>query len=188
MPKASDLALLILLLLLALTAIVVPAQVRQTSETGIENFGKVNENYYRGSQPTKQQYHRLKEMGIKTIIDLRRDRKTEANSWATESGLHYFNIPLTASKAATEEQTNYFLSLVNDPAHWPVYVHCKGGRHRTGALTAVYRITRNGWTPEQAFKEMKQYDFDNGIFGGPPAQKKFVFAYYQRHHANKAPQ
>jgi protein tyrosine/serine phosphatase len=101
--------------------------------------------------------------------------------------MRYFNIPMKASRAATEEQTAYFLKLVNDPENWPVYVHCKGGRHRTGALTAVYRITRDGWTAEQAYDEMKRYDFNNGvlggIFGGPSAQKRFVFSFYERHAA-----
>ena len=97
------------------------------------------------------------------------------------AGLQYFNIAMKPSKAATGEQTDYFLSLVKDPANWPVYVHCKGGRHRTGALTAVYRITHDGWTAEQAFEEMEKYDFNDGFFGGPSAQKKFVFNFYERH-------
>ena len=76
------------------------------------------------------------------------------------------------------------MNLVNDPNNWPVYVHCKGGRHRTGALTAIYRITHDGWTAEQAFGEMKRYDFDHGFFGGPSAQKKFVFEFYERRNAH----
>lgn len=70
----------------------------------------------------------------------------------------------------------YFLRLVNDPANGAVYVHCKGGRHRTGAMTAAYRLTHDGWTAEQAFEEMLRYDFNGGFLGGgPAAQKKFVF-------------
>lgn len=164
--------------LLILSAAVASAQFKQT---GIKNFGKVNDNYYRGAQPAQDDVVRLKALGIKTIVDLRKDFETDAKDWAERAGLKYFNIPLKASRAATEEQTSYFLRLVNDPANWPVYVHCKGGRHRTGALTAVYRITHDGWTADQAFKEMKRYDFDNGFFGGPSEQKKFVFSFYEKH-------
>jgi protein tyrosine/serine phosphatase len=60
-----------------------------------------------------------------------------------------------AKRPATEEQTASFLKLVNDAANWPVYVHCKGGRHRTGELTAIYRITNEGWTADQTYQEMK---------------------------------
>jgi protein tyrosine/serine phosphatase len=119
-------------------------------------------------------------MGVKTIIDLRRDYIPEERQWANELGLQYFNLPLKASKAATKEQTEYFLRLVNDPANFPVYIHCKGGRHRTGAMTAVYRISHDGWTAQQAFDEMKKYDFDDGFFGGPSAQKTFVFEFYEQ--------
>lgn len=172
------------LLVLALTGVITPAQ-KVVTPPGIENFGKVNDTYYRGSQPNKIQLAALKAMGVKTIIDLRRDYVPEARQWSTELGLNYFNLPLKASKAATKEQTEYFLRLVNDPANAPVYVHCKGGRHRTGALTAVYRITRDGWTAEQAFDEMKKYDFNDGFFGGPRDQKRFVFEFYQQYKSHK---
>jgi protein tyrosine/serine phosphatase len=173
-----------IVILLALTSMMVPA--RQATETpgiNIENFGKVNDNYYRGSQPMQAEFEQLKKLGVKTVIDLRKDSLSEAPEWVRRSGMKYFNIPLKASTAATEEQTTYFLSLVNDPSNWPVYVHCKGGRHRTGALTAVYRITHDKWTADQAFQEMKKYDFNNGLFGGPGAQKRYVYSFYERYHS-----
>ncbi len=148
--------------------------------TTIDNFGKVDQNYYRGSQPSEVQMEELQRLGVKTVIDLRKDKVASAADWASRAGLQYFNIAMKPSKAATDEQTAYFLSLVNDPANWPVYVHCKGGRHRTGALSAVYRITHHGWTATQAWEEMKAYDFNDGLFGGPGAQKKFVFNFYQQ--------
>jgi len=170
-----------IVLMLALTSMTVPAQVTDTAGLTIKNFGKVNDNYYRGEQPTREEFAQLKALGVKTVIDLRKDSLREAPDGARGAGLQYFNIPLLASRAATEEQTSYFLSLVNDPANWPVYVHCKGGRHRTGGMTAIYRITHDGWTADQAYEEMMKYDFNNGIFGGPGAQKRYVYAFYDRY-------
>jgi protein tyrosine/serine phosphatase len=169
-------------LMLAISSITVPAQ--QATETAgltLKNFGKVNDNYYRGEQPSLEEFAQLKKFGVKTVIDLRKDMLPQAPEQARSAGLQYFNIPLLASRAATEEQTSYFLSLVNDPANWPVYVHCKGGRHRTGGMTAIYRITHDGWTADQAYQEMVEYDFNNGIFGGPGAQKRYVYAFYDRY-------
>jgi uncharacterized protein (TIGR01244 family) len=166
--------------MLALSGMAASVTQTKTSTQGIENFGQVNENYYRGAQPFAEDFAQLKKLGIKTVIDLRQDSESEAPEWARSAGMQYFNIPLKASRPATPEQTNYFLKLVNDPNNWPVYVHCKGGRHRTGALTAIYRITHDGWTADQAYEEMKKYDFNQGFFGGPPAQKKFVYSFYQR--------
>lgn len=175
-----------LLAIVALATVVAGTVHSQTgaASIAIENFGKVNDSYYRGSQPKPRDLQQLRSLGVKTIIDLRKDKKPEAANWASSAGLRYFNIPLLPGRAATEDETNYFLSLVNDPANWPVYVHCKGGRHRTGALTAVYRITHDGWTADQAFAEMKKYDFDDGWLGGPGAQKKFVFQFYEHYFQN----
>ena len=169
-----------ILLLLALTGVITSAQ-KATSPPGLKNFGKVNDNYYRGPQPNKSHLAALKAMGVNTIIDLRRDYVPNERGWASELGLKYFNIPLRPGTRATKEQTEYFLRLVNDPANGPVYVHCKGGKHRTGAMTAVYRITHDNWTAEQAWEEMKKYDFNSGwLGGGPKDQKKFVFEFYKQ--------
>jgi uncharacterized protein (TIGR01244 family) len=162
------------------------AQVAGTSTTTLKNFGKVNDNYYRGSQPRENEIEQLKRLGVKTVIDLRKDKVPQAADWVSRAGMKYFNIPMKPGRRATDEQTAYFLSLVNDPANGPVYVHCKGGRHRTGALTAVYRITHDGWNADQAWDEMKRYDFNDGFFGGPADQKKFVYVFYQNYLANQA--
>ena len=116
---------------------------------------------------------------MKTVIDLRKDKLEESSAWAQAAGLKYINIPLTTKRAATDDQSNHFLKLVNDPANWPVYVHCKGGRHRTGQMTAIYRITQDRWTADQAYKEMQHYDFEDSFFY-PRALKKYVFSYYER--------
>ena len=65
--------------------------------------------------------------------------------------------------------------IVNDPASQPVYVHCAGGRHRTGVMTAVYRMTKENWTGDQAFKEMKKYNFGADFLH--PEFKSFVYAF-----------
>ena len=173
------LALVSVVLLLATS----PARMSEVPGVTIENFAKVDDNYYRGSQPDQAQFAQLKQLGIKTVIDLRGDYKKAEETWVRDLGMNFFRIPLKTRVAATEEQTAYFLDLVNDPANWPVYVHCKGGRHRTGAMTGIYRITHDGWTADQVWEEMKKYDFESGIFGGPGAQKRFVFSFYQRQYA-----
>lgn len=174
-----------LFLLLAVQGFTSAAQDLRTPQAiSIKNFGKVNDNYYRGSQPGAEQFEDLKRIGVKTVIDLRKDRVEQASEWARAAGLQYINIPLTTKKASTEDQTNEFLKLVNDPANQPVYVHCKGGRHRTGQMTAIFRITNDGWTSDQAYKEMKKYDFEDSFFY-PRSLKKYVFSYYERFTSNQ---
>jgi len=173
--------LFISVLAFALVAMPAPAHHSSVSGVTIDNFGKINDNYYRGSQPNQDEFTQLKRLGIKTVIDLREDYKKNEETWVRDLGMTYVRIPLKTRVAATEEQWKSFLGLVNDPANQPVYVHCKGGRHRTGAMTAIYRITHDSWTADQAYQEMKDYDFENGFFGGPAAQKNFVYSFYQTH-------
>jgi protein tyrosine/serine phosphatase len=173
---------LVALALGSLSVFYTPSRGRTSEVPGItiENFGRVNEHLYRGSQPNHEQFAQLRQFGIRTVIDLRSDYKKEEETWVRELGMNFFRIPLKTRVAATEEQSSHFFAILNDPANWPVYIHCKGGRHRTGAMSAIYRITHDGWTADQAWHEMKAYDFDNGLFGGPSAQKKYVFEFYQR--------
>ena len=52
-----------------------------------------------------------------------------------------------------------FFQLLDDPETYPVLLHCKAGLHRTGVLTAVYRMEYQGWSRESAFREMKAHGF-----------------------------
>jgi len=83
---------------------------------------------------------------------------------------------MTTSDRPSATAVTQFLKLVNDPANFPVYIHCQGGRHRTGVMTAVYRMTKDGWTADRAYQEMKQYRFEG--FPSHPVLKTFVYDYY----------
>src|SRR4029453_3135887 len=145
------------------------------SRISIENFGQINDGYFRGAQPRSHDYQDLAAIGIKTVIDLSNDQETEAQSVAA-AGMKFVRISLTTSAAPAEAAVEKFLSLVNDPANQPVFVHCQGGRHRTGVMTAVYRITQDGWAPDRGYQEMKRYKFETLL--GHPALKNFVYDYY----------
>lgn len=55
-------------------------------------------------------------------------------------------IPMTTHERPTRAVIEQFLRIVDDPENQPVYVHCVGGRHRTGVMTAVYRMTTDSPT------------------------------------------
>src|SRR5258705_7134448 len=88
---------------LVLTGAAVSVTQSQTQPGATKNFGRVNENYYRGSQPTTDEYARLKQLGIKTVVDLRIDSEPGEPERVLGLGMQYFNIPLKASKPASEE-------------------------------------------------------------------------------------
>ena len=142
----------------------------------IDNFGQINDTYFRGAQPSDQDYRDLAAIGVKTVIDLTRDGRENEASLVQGAGMKFYRIPMTTSDRPSDAAVFQFLKLVNDPANQPVYVHCQGGRHRTGVMTAVYRMTQEGWTPDRAYSEMKKYRFEG--FPGHPVLKRFVFDFY----------
>ena len=129
------------------------------SNINIKNFGKMDDRLYRGAQPNEGDYKDLKALGVKTIIDLTDSPKDYEKRNAEALGMRYVNIPMSDSSSPKEDQINAFLKLVNDPATGTMFIHCAGGRHRTGVMGAVYRFNVNHWTLDQAYTEMKDYDF-----------------------------
>jgi tyrosine-protein phosphatase SIW14 len=129
------------------------------SNIKIDNFGQVSPTFYRGAQPKGEDFAALAAAGFKTVIDLAKEGDLTEEANAKRAGMDFVRIPMTTHESPGPATIGQFLSLVNDPAKQPVYVHCIGGRHRTGVMTAIYRMTADAWTPIQAFKEMKQYKF-----------------------------
>ena len=147
-----------------------------TSSIRIDNFGRVDSNLYRGAQPQGRDYADLKALGVRTIVNLTSDDADQNEKALTEdAGMKYVQIPMTTHTPPTPAQLSQFLAIVNDPASGPVFVHCVGGRHRTGVMTATYRMTHEAWTAERAFSEMKQYKFGADFLH--PEFKDFVMAF-----------
>jgi protein tyrosine/serine phosphatase len=163
-------------MLVAFTLALPAAAQTNLSRIRIDNFGRVNASYYRGAQPEGQDYSDLKALGIKTVIDLQKDFDVSEASLVQQVGMKFFRIPMTTHETPSAEKLSQFLQLVNDPANQPVYVHCAGGRHRTGVMTAVYRMSDDRWTADDAFAEMKKYKFGADFLH--PEFKDFVYAYH----------
>jgi protein tyrosine/serine phosphatase len=165
----------------AILALVLLTGVQAAQRSGlanirIDNFGTVNEKLYRGSQPNKRDLTDLASLGVKTVIDLQGDGQRDEQQLVEAAGMKYYRIGLSSSARPTSEQAQQFLKLVDDPSNQPVFIHCHGGRHRAGAMTAIYRMTHDGWSADQAYAEMKEYEFDRGF--GHGALKDYVYDYY----------
>ena len=90
----------------------------------IDNFGRINDTYFRGSQPDGDEYTQLKTLGVKTVVDLQQDGFAGEAERVEAAGMKFVRIPMTTHEAPTSAQLDQFLKLVNDPARlcalWPV--------------------------------------------------------------------
>ena len=170
----------VILTVLALTVITQAQESTSpnNSKVQIKNFGQMDERFYRGAQPKEEDYKDLAAMGIKTVIDLTADPKPYEKAAVEALGMKYVNIPMIEKKYPTEEATKMFLKVANDPDTGKFYLHCAGGRHRTGAMGAVYRYQFYDWNFDQAYAEMKKFDFYTRW--GHGAFKDFVKDYYEK--------
>lgn len=159
-----------------------PTSPKAISNINIENFGQMDERFFRGSQPSEEQYKALKEFGIDTVIDLRKDNEDYSRRTVESLGMKYVHIPMTGW-TTRDESVIEFLKTANDPANGKFYVHCAAGKHRTGLVGAIYRLENYGWDYDTAYKEMKNYEYFSGLFHRKI--KSYVKKYYKKYGAEK---
>jgi tyrosine-protein phosphatase SIW14 len=144
---------------LGLIVVSSPAWAANVAESGLPHFFKVNEHIYRGAQPTTAGWASLAKMGVKVVIDLRRDGEDGEHSVAAEAraveaaGMRFLHVPMNGIVAPGDGQISQVLDVLNSPD--PVFVHCKLGKDRTGTVIACYRISHDGWTNRNAMNEAK---------------------------------
>ena len=118
---------------------------------GVGNLHQINEGLYRSQQPTREGMKNLEKMGIKTVINLR-----SFHSDSDEiSGTELLNNALSVKTWHIEdEDVIRVLRTIQKKENGPYLIHCLHGADRTGVMSALYRIVVQGWTKENAIKEM----------------------------------
>ena len=129
---------------------------RQLQVSGLPNLHKVSNDLYRCAQPTAEGIQKLSSLGIKTVVNLRSSHSDAG--MMSDTTINYEPIPMNAGHPEEEEVVR-FLRIVTDPKRVPVLVHCKAGADRTGTMCAVYRIAVQGWSKEEALREMQEGGF-----------------------------
>ena len=164
-----------LVLASSITAFTQELNKTEVSKVNIKNFGQMDDRFFRGAQPKENQYQELSALGITTVIDLQDDPTSYEKQKVEALGMKYINIPMSDKDYPESAKIDQFLKLVNDPSTGKFYVHCAGGRHRTGVMGAVYRFNLYNWNYDQVYAEMKKYDFYTRWGHGD--MKKFVQDY-----------
>lgn len=144
-------------------------------QTTIRNFRVVQDGVlYRSGQLSPAAFERvLDEHRIKTVVTLRTVRNPalpypdawEADVCAARGVKHIRIIPQVwgpdeKGEIPADRVVKQFLDVVDDPANYPVLVHCFAGIHRTGTLCALFRMEHHRWTADAAITEMQVCGFD----------------------------
>jgi uncharacterized protein (TIGR01244 family) len=143
----------------------------------IRNFLRVNDQFCTGGQPRLEHLQKLKDDGVKAIINLRpagEHRAAEEEARAKELGLRYFNIPVVFGEPK-DEQVTEFLKITDDPANRPAFIHCASAI-RVGAFWMIRRVLRDGWSVEKAEAEAKEIGLRDS-----PHLNEFARKYIEHH-------
>ena len=116
----------------------------------LPNLHKVSPDLYRCARPNEGGYDAARSMGIQTLVNLRPGKTAASPAGAIPN---YVNIPVHTG-APSYDQAREFFNVADDPKNQPVLLHCYHGADRTGAFTALYRINRQGWSEDEAIREM----------------------------------
>jgi hypothetical protein len=144
----------------------------------LKRYQEVDEGvFYRVAQPTEFGLrHLVERRGIKTVVSLQLYDFRLYSGWldpgdpngAKEAdyvrslGLRFVQWPMGEEQCwpwPTPWQLEEFIRLVDDPTNHPIMIHCMGGRHRTGTLSALYRMEYERWSAAEALDEMYSFDF-----------------------------
>jgi protein tyrosine phosphatase (PTP) superfamily phosphohydrolase (DUF442 family) len=135
---------------------------------GPVRFSRVTPRLYRGGQPTAENLAWLRDLGISTVINLRREdeelRQAEQRQ-AAALGLKYFNFPFYGIFGADDAFLEAILAEMRRPENGPVYVHCKVGRDRTSLMVSAHLVLEHGKDPDRAWRQdVLGFGHDPNIF------------------------
>jgi protein tyrosine/serine phosphatase len=152
--------------LLLLTLMLVPVPARAADATApIARFFQVDDRLFRGAQPDLAGFKYLRDLGVRTIINLREAKDAERlneREMVESLGMKYVNIPVkdgnffTRSRRIPLEAIRSFFQVVDASDSGLVFVHCHRGADRTGAIVSFYRIARQNWDSVRAYAEARQ--------------------------------
>ena len=118
---------------------------------GVPNLHKMDDNLYRSAQPTKQGMKNLKQLGVRTIINLRAFHSDTAKVRGT--GLLDEELSVKTWHIEDEDVIRV-LRIIREKENGPFLIHCQHGADRTGVMSAMYRIVEQGWSKDEAIEEM----------------------------------
>jgi tyrosine-protein phosphatase SIW14 len=124
---------------------------------GLPNFGQVTPNLFRGAQPERDGYRTLQAMGVNIVVDMWGGNRSEQGA-VGKLGMQYVSIPWHPD-SPSDEIIARFLKVIEENPDKKFFVHCHAGVDRTGMAIASYRMAKEGWSPDEAMKEMQLFGF-----------------------------
>jgi tyrosine-protein phosphatase SIW14 len=129
---------------------------------GVGNFAEVTPTLYRGGQPSRVGLEALAKMGVNIVVDARLTGSGNERKDVEKAGMQYVAIPWHCL-FPKDDVFARFLAVLRDNPGKKIFVHCRYGDDRTGMMIAAYRMSVEGWTADEALKEMDDFGFHHVV-------------------------
>ena len=155
-------------------------EVLERLKRSVPRFAEVAPGIYRSGRPHEEDAPLLKDLGIKTVVNLDDEGKyvQREEQFLKLFGIYTIRIPWDGLDYPKDEVIEKSLTLLNTQALKPILIHCERGSERTGLTIACWRIGQEKWDAKRAYEEMKTYEFRTFWYGH---LKKYLFRYARRH-------
>ena len=154
-------------------------QITKPSVPGVTNFARLETTVACAGATSPEAVPTIKEMGYKSIINLRLASEPGANvdaeaTAAKAAGINFVHIPFNGS-SPDPAVADTFLKEVTKPENEPAFIHCASG-NRVAAMWMIKRMVVDKWDAERAGNEAAELGLTNANL------KKFAIDYAASHH------
>ncbi len=130
--------------------------------TSVGNLYRIEDGLFRGAQPSVAGFRELAALGVRNVLDLAGGSGDVR--FVSDGTVKLFHVPMSAW-GLRDDLVLKALRIMTEPENRPLMIHCAHGADRTGAIVALYRVVVQGWTKEQAVREMNEGGYHhNGLF------------------------
>jgi uncharacterized protein (TIGR01244 family) len=141
-----------------------------------DNFHQIipTKLYRSAEMPSERLEQRIKENGIKTVIDLRLSKDDEESALTDLSeeetvnslGAKYIHFPLRGTRELSREELLGLLEIFKEVKP-PLLVHCSSGTHRSGVVSAMWMIDQEQMSVSDAAQQLSPrygfFGFERGL-------------------------
>jgi len=118
---------------------------------GAPNLHRISPTLYRSEQPTALGMKNLEKLGIRTVINLRAFNDDEDEVEGTSLRIERVKI---LTWRIGDQHVVEVMRMLKKTENGPFLIHCQHGADRTGLMSAMYRMLEQGWTADDALKEL----------------------------------
>lgn len=116
----------------------------------LSNWHQLDEKVYRASQPSRDGFKDTVKFGIKNILNLRNNHSDNSEAKGLKIKLH--RVEMEADDVIEADLIKALKTIKNSDG--PILIHCWHGSDRTGLVCAMYRITFQNWSKDDAIDEL----------------------------------